>query len=40
MVFTQGSESTLVAKEGVVSDYAVERLPQEKLVDTNGDQAS
>lgn len=36
VVFTQGSQSTLVACNGVVTEYAVEALPKEQLVDTNG----
>lgn len=36
VVFTQGSQSTLVACNGVVTEYAVEPLPKEQLVDTNG----
>lgn len=36
VVFTQGSKSTLVAYDGVVTEYAVEELAADKLVDTNG----
>lgn len=36
VVFTQGSESTIVAREGVVTVYPVDPLPRELLVDTNG----
>lgn len=36
VVFTQGSKSTIVACDGVVTEYDVELLPKEKLVDTNG----
>lgn len=36
VIFTQGSESTIVACDGKVEEYAVESLPKEKLVDTNG----
>jgi adenosine kinase len=36
VIFTQGSQSTLVAHNGVVTEYAVEALPKEQLVDTNG----
>ena len=36
VVFTQGSKSTIVASEGKVTEYTVEELPKEKLVDTNG----
>lgn len=36
VVFTQGSEQTIVATEGVVSHYAVDVLAKEALVDTNG----
>ena len=36
VVFTQGSKSTIVAYNGTVTEYAVEPLEKEKLVDTNG----
>lgn len=36
VVFTQGSKSTIVAYDGVVTEYAVEPLAADKLVDTNG----
>jgi adenosine kinase len=36
VIFTQGSESTIVAFEGKVTVYAVEPLAKELLVDTNG----
>jgi len=36
VVFTQGSTATIVASEGVVTEYAVEPLAKESLVDTNG----
>jgi len=36
VVFTQGSDSTLVCCEGVVQHYAVDHLAKELLVDTNG----
>jgi len=36
VVFTQGSDPTLVACGGVVNSFPVEMLPKEKLVDTNG----
>lgn len=36
VIFTQGSQSTIVAKDGQVTEYAVEALPKEQLVDTNG----
>ena len=36
VVFTQGSKSTLVAYDGKVTEYAVEELSADKLVDTNG----
>lgn len=36
VVFTQGSESTIVAYQGVVTTYPVDPLPKENLVDTNG----
>mmetsp|Transcript_29794 Transcript_29794/g.68378 ORF Transcript_29794/g.68378 Transcript_29794/m.68378 type:complete len:338 (+) Transcript_29794:277-1290(+) len=36
VIFTQGSQSTIVAKEGTVTEYAVEPLSKDLLVDTNG----
>lgn len=36
VVFTQGSKCTLVAHKGTVTEYAVEELAKDKLVDTNG----
>lgn len=36
VVFTQGSTSTIVACNGVVTEYPVEPLAKELLVDTNG----
>mmetsp|Transcript_8827 Transcript_8827/g.16656 ORF Transcript_8827/g.16656 Transcript_8827/m.16656 type:complete len:348 (+) Transcript_8827:352-1395(+) len=36
VIFTQGSKSTIVAYDGVVTEYDVEPLAKEKLVDTNG----
>lgn len=36
VVFTQGSQSTIVACAGTVTEYAVEPLPKDQLVDTNG----
>eukprot|EP00934_Nitzschia_sp_Nitz4_P000517 Nitzschia sp. Nitz4//scaffold31_size150131//38531//39697//NITZ4_002816-RA/size150131-augustus-gene-0.2-mRNA-1//1//CDS//3329547623//517//frame0 len=36
VVFTQGSQSTIVAKDGKVTEYAVDPLAKELLVDTNG----
>jgi len=36
VVFTQGSQSTIVACDGKVTEYAVEALAKELLVDTNG----
>mmetsp|Transcript_1611 Transcript_1611/g.2171 ORF Transcript_1611/g.2171 Transcript_1611/m.2171 type:complete len:353 (+) Transcript_1611:106-1164(+) len=36
VVFTQGSKSTIVATKGVVTEYAVEPLSKDLLVDTNG----
>lgn len=36
VIFTQGSKSTLVACDGKVTEYAVEPLAADKLVDTNG----
>jgi adenosine kinase len=36
VIFTQGSQSTIVACDGKVTEYAVEQLESDKLVDTNG----
>jgi adenosine kinase len=36
VIFTQGSQSTLVACDGKVTEYSVEALAKELLVDTNG----
>uniref|UniRef100_A0A0N5BCN2 Adenosine kinase n=1 Tax=Strongyloides papillosus TaxID=174720 RepID=A0A0N5BCN2_STREA len=36
VVITQGDKSTIVANNGVITEYSVDRLPEEKLVDTNG----
>lgn len=40
VIFTQGSKSTIVATKGAVTEYTVEPLPAEQLVDTNGDRKS
>jgi len=36
VVFTQGSDATLVAYQGVVTSHAVPKLDKDKIVDTNG----
>lgn len=36
VVFTQGSNATVVASEGKVHVFPVNPLPKEALVDTNG----
>ena len=36
VVFTQGKDSTIVASNGMTAEYAVDLLPQDQLVDTNG----
>lgn len=36
VVFTQGDKSTIVVHKGVVTEYAVDPLAKELLVDTNG----
>lgn len=36
VVFTQGSKSTIIVSKGVVTEYAVDPLAPELLVDTNG----
>lgn len=36
VIFTQGSESTIVACNGKVEEFKVTPLPKEELVDTNG----
>lgn len=36
VVFTQGAHAVVVASEGVVTEYPVEPLAKELIVDTNG----
>lgn len=36
VVFTQGASATIIASQGVVTEYPVDALPRELLVDTNG----
>lgn len=36
MVITQGSSETIVAVQGVVRTFPVEKIPNHLLVDTNG----
>eukprot|EP00903_Cladosiphon_okamuranus_P010813 g10215.t1 len=36
VVFTQGSESTIVANNGMTTEYKVDMLSKDQLVDTNG----
>lgn len=36
VVITQGSEAILLAKDDMVMEYPVIKLPEEKVVDTNG----
>ncbi|XP_014483891.1 PREDICTED: adenosine kinase 2 [Dinoponera quadriceps] len=36
VVITQGCEAVLVAEDGTVTEYPVIKLPEEKVVDTNG----
>ncbi|CAN0364270.1 unnamed protein product, partial [Ectocarpus sp. 13 AM-2016] len=36
VVFTQGADSTIVASDGITTEYKVDVLPKDKLVDTNG----
>jgi adenosine kinase len=36
VIFTQGSSSTIVAYNGTVTEYAVDPLAKDLLVDTNG----
>eukprot|EP00968_Pinguiococcus_pyrenoidosus_P016041 scaffold1509_cov240-Pinguiococcus_pyrenoidosus.AAC.16 len=36
VVFTQGSEKTIVCQNGTVVEFPVDPLPRENLVDTNG----
>jgi hypothetical protein len=38
VVFTQGADSTIVASNGTVTEYPVDKLAPELLVDTNGEQ--
>jgi hypothetical protein len=40
VVFTQGSGSTVVAALGKVTEYPVDKLDAELLVDTNGEKQS
>lgn len=37
VVFTQGADSTIVASNGTVTEYPVDKLAPELLVDTNGE---
>lgn len=36
VVITQGSEPTIVSTNGKVMQYGIQKLPKEKIVDTNG----
>ncbi|KAJ3189405.1 hypothetical protein HDU85_003035 [Gaertneriomyces sp. JEL0708] len=36
VIFTQGSEKTIVAKEGVVTEFPIIKIDHSKIVDTNG----
>ncbi|XP_050725598.1 uncharacterized protein LOC127003241 isoform X2 [Eriocheir sinensis] len=36
VVFTQGADNVILAKDGKISEFPVTRLPEEKLIDTNG----
>lgn len=36
VVITQGAKAILLAKDGTVTEYPVTKLPEEKVVDTNG----
>lgn len=36
VVITQGAEAVLVAENGTVTEYPVVKLPEDKVVDTNG----
>lgn len=36
VIITQGAEATVVSSNGKVIEYAIRKLPKEKLVDTNG----
>ncbi|MPC88560.1 Adenosine kinase 2 [Portunus trituberculatus] len=36
VVFTQGADNIILAKDGKVKEFPVVRLPEEKLIDTNG----
>jgi adenosine kinase len=36
VVFTQGSKSTIVAQNGIVTEYSVTQITAAQLVDTNG----
>lgn len=39
VVFTQGSDSTIVASDGITTEYKVDALAKDQLVDTNGKSA-
>ena len=36
VVITQGSEPVVLAKDGEITEFPVTKLPEEKVVDTNG----
>lgn len=36
VVFTQGTSPTIIAKDGKSNEFPIEKLPAEKVVDTNG----
>lgn len=37
VVFTQGADSTVVASDGITTEYKVDALAKDQLVDTNGE---
>ncbi|MCL4116853.1 UNVERIFIED_CONTAM: hypothetical protein GTU68_041057, partial [Idotea baltica] len=36
VIFTQGADNIIVAKDGVIQEFPATKLPDEKLIDTNG----
>jgi len=36
VIITQGADSVILCKDGIVSEFAVTKLSEEKLIDTNG----
>jgi adenosine kinase len=36
VIVTQGAEAVLVAKDGSITEYPIIKLPEDKVIDTNG----